>query len=196
MVRGPASSGRLLAAPDGEPKVRYLAKGTGLDHGNALEAIFHQDFDYLEWIARLTSHIPEKGTQLVHYYGAYSNAHRGKALRCEAFTLPNPEGPLPQTDPTSPWLKERRRSWARLIRKVYEADPLLCRCGGRMRVVGFITQASVIRMILDHVGRVFDPLRLPALVGRLSTGFEREGVRAPPPVDDFSHDPFPDYGPQ
>jgi hypothetical protein len=52
------------------------------------------------------------------------------------------------------WLKERRKSWARLIRRVYEVDPLLCRCGQRMRVVGFITQVPVIRKILDHVGRM------------------------------------------
>jgi len=60
------------------------------------------------------------------------------------------------------WLKERRKLWARLIRRVYEADPLLCRCGQRMRVVGFITQAPVIRKILDHVGRRFEPLVLPS----------------------------------
>ena len=60
------------------------------------------------------------------------------------------------------WLKERRKSWARLIRRVYEADPLLCRCGQWMRVVGFITQAPVIRKILDHVGRRFEPLVLPS----------------------------------
>jgi hypothetical protein len=41
---------------------------------------------------------------------------------------------------------------------------------------------AVVRRILDHVGRRFDPLKLPA--------------RAPPPADDFAHDPFPDYGPQ
>ncbi|MCI0413643.1 hypothetical protein L0222_12690 [bacterium] len=40
-----------------------------------------QIFDYLEWIAKVTCHIPEKGAQLVHYYGAYSNAHRGKRAK-------------------------------------------------------------------------------------------------------------------
>jgi hypothetical protein len=69
-----------------------------------------------------------------------------------------------------------------LIRRVYEVDPLLCCCGGRMRVVGFITQAPVIRNILDHIGRRFDPLKLPR--------------RSPPLGDDFCPDPFPDYGPQ
>ena len=43
----------------------------------------------------------------------------------------------------------------------YEVDPLLCPCGERMRVVGFIAQAPVIRKILTHIGRHFDPLKLP-----------------------------------
>ena len=37
-----------------------------------------------------------------------------------------------------------------VIRRVYEVDPLLCRCGERMRVVGFITQPPVILKILHH----------------------------------------------
>ena len=67
-------------------------------------------------------------------------------------------------------------------RSVYEADPLLCRCGQRMRVVEFITQMPTIRKILDHVGRRFEPLKLPG--------------RAEPLFDEPAHDPFPDYGPQ
>ena len=41
------------------------------DHGEGMASSGHRDYDYLEWIARLTSHIPDRGTQLVHYYGAY-----------------------------------------------------------------------------------------------------------------------------
>ena len=51
-----------------------------------------------------------------------------------------------------------------------------------MRVVGFITQAPVIRKILDHVGRRFEPPVLPGC--------------APPLFPEFMPDPFPDYGPQ
>ncbi len=32
--------------------------------------------DYLEFIARVTSHIPDKGQVMVRYYGLYANAHR------------------------------------------------------------------------------------------------------------------------
>jgi len=69
-----------------------------------------------------------------------------------------------------------------MIRRAYEVDPLRCRCGEPMRVIGFITQAPVIRKILDHFGQHFDPLKLPG--------------RAPPLFPEFSPDPFPDYGPQ
>ncbi|MBI2999670.1 MAG: transposase [Deltaproteobacteria bacterium] len=35
-------------------------------------------FPVLDWIAALTTHIPNKGEQLVRYYGYYSNVSRGK----------------------------------------------------------------------------------------------------------------------
>jgi len=45
--------------------------------------------DYLEFIARVTSHIPDKGQVTVRYCGLYANAHRGKVKKAshEAFPL-------------------------------------------------------------------------------------------------------------
>jgi len=37
--------------------------------------------DYLELIAQVTSHIPDKGQVMVSYYGLCANAHRGKAKK-------------------------------------------------------------------------------------------------------------------
>jgi hypothetical protein len=38
-----------------------------------------------------------------------------------------------------------RRTWARLIRKIYEVDPLLCSgCGTTMKVIAVIEQEEVI----------------------------------------------------
>ena len=69
----------------------------------------------------------------VRYYGLYANAHRGKVKKAsqEAFPLRMAEEelrPIPS------------KGWAEMIRKVYEVDLLICpRCGGRMRVVAFLT---------------------------------------------------------
>ena len=108
---------RLRADPAQEPKVRYLAKGTVPDHGEGWVSPGHRDYDYLEWIARLTSHIPERGTQLVHYYGAYSNAHRGIARRREVFIgIPPEDEPSDPPRPDSPWLAARRRTSRPILR--------------------------------------------------------------------------------
>jgi hypothetical protein len=46
-----------------------------------------------------------------------------------------------------------KRAWARLIKQVYEVDPLVCaRCGGPMRIIAFIEQPEVIEQILAHLG--------------------------------------------
>jgi hypothetical protein len=75
--------------------------------------------DYLEFIARVTSHIPGKGQVTVRYYGLYANAHRGKVRKSSraAFPLRIMEDelrPLPS------------KGWAEMIRKVYEVDPMVC----------------------------------------------------------------------
>jgi hypothetical protein len=47
-----------------------------------------------------------------------------------------------------------RRSWAQLIKRVYEADPLVCpSCGGKMKVIAFITEHDVVDKILRHLKR-------------------------------------------
>jgi hypothetical protein len=51
--------------------------------------------------------------------------------------------------------KKRRcsPSWARLIAKVYQADPLTCReCGGPLRIIAYLHDRAAIRKILDHLG--------------------------------------------
>jgi hypothetical protein len=44
--------------------------------------------DYLEFIARVTSHIPDKGQVTVRYYGLYANAHRGKVKKASLGPFP------------------------------------------------------------------------------------------------------------
>ena len=44
-----------------------------------------------------------------------------------------------------------RRAWARMIRRIYEVDPLTCRCGGQMRVLSFILDPRVVTKILCHI---------------------------------------------
>ena len=45
--------------------------------------------DYLEFIARATSYIPDKRQVMVRYYGLYSNAHRAKMRKNMAYIILN-----------------------------------------------------------------------------------------------------------
>jgi Transposase zinc-binding domain/Putative transposase len=160
IVRAPGSATRLQLTREG--LLSYLSKGF-LPQADS-DPLFEPNgriFDPLEWIARLTSHIPDKRAQTVHYYGAYSNAHRGKtAKRSAAQTAP---APASHKDSEPVWLKSRRKSWAALIQLVYESDPLLCpRCRRQMQIVSFIRHGKVIDKILAHIGWKFDLLPLPS----------------------------------
>jgi len=55
-------------------------------------------------------------------------------------------------DPESGFAKERRKSWARLLREILEVDPLLCpRCRVELKIVSAITDPAVVDPILRHV---------------------------------------------
>ena len=145
-------------------------------------------FPAMEWLAAMCSHIPNKGAQMVRYYGYYSNVARGKRREAgtddEIACIIEPQGNS----------KIFRKNWARLIQKIYEVDPLICpKCRGTMRIIGFIEDPSVIRAILEHLGlwmararpapKIHDP---PVCVH--STG----GMTDPFVMDDVSQLPIND----
>ena len=84
-------------------------------------------------------------------YGWYSNRTRGYRKQQSRLGATGTAAMSSDTDEPAPLAV--RQAWARLIRKVYEVDPLLCpRCGGTMRMIAVIEQPAVIRQILDHLG--------------------------------------------
>ena len=107
------------------------------------------ELDPLEWIHRITSHIPDPGRHCQRFYGAYSNRGRISAAAPDDETAGIPAGKPSERD-NSDVSREARSTWARLIKKIFEADPVLCSCGGRMRIVSFITDPRVVDRILRH----------------------------------------------
>jgi len=116
-------------------------------------------FTALDWLARLVTHIPNKGEQLVRYYGYYSNKARGVRRKEEAtYTeIQHTEGREIDT-PVSTLIENNlsrkvfRKNWSRLIQKVYHCDPLVCpKCKGEMKIIAFIEEETVIKKILKHL---------------------------------------------
>jgi len=77
MIRPVLALERLLfLEPEGKIGYRY-----------GQDACERETMDYLEFIARVTSHIPDKGQVMVRYYNLYANAHRGKVRKAAVSPL-------------------------------------------------------------------------------------------------------------
>jgi hypothetical protein len=84
---------------------------------------------------------------MVRYYGCYSSRTRGSEHEHADIDSTSSE-----TDSKAVGLR-----WAKLIRKVYEVDPLVCpECGAQMRVTALIEDPVVIERILSWLG-LWDP---------------------------------------
>ena len=119
IIRASFSQERMQYLAD-EGAVIYSAKG-----GNDRKV-----FDAPEWLAAMCSHVPNRGEQMVRYYGWYSNVTRGKRQKraeddAVAYIIESDRSPA-----------ACRKSWARLLQKICEVDPLICpKCRGPMRII-------------------------------------------------------------
>jgi hypothetical protein len=89
------------------------------------------------------------GTFVTRYHGWYANRPRGMRRQAEPAPAEAPPAIAPalRLAPT-----EASRRWAALLQQLFEIDPLACpTCHGAMRIVAFITPASVIDQILAHL---------------------------------------------
>jgi len=81
-------------------------------------------------------------------YGAYCNRARIAAAAKQGES--DGAAQAPSTAEDSDFARETRRTWARILRKIFEAEPLVCSCGARMRIVSFVTNPRVVDRILRH----------------------------------------------
>ena len=111
-------------------------------------------FTPCDFIAAITQHIPDKSFQLVRYYGWYSNKMRGRRAK-QADEEVQTEGDAVEVIDISAHEPRRipSKKSRKLIKKVWEADPLRCpKCSREMRIVSLIDQEDVIERILRHLG--------------------------------------------
>jgi hypothetical protein len=88
---------------------------------------------------------PGPGETSPLFYSYYANRVRGDRA---------PEEPAEGKLEEEPARKRRCiASWARLIAKVFHADPLTCRkCGGKLKIVAYLHDQVAIKQVLAHLG--------------------------------------------
>jgi hypothetical protein len=119
-------------------RLRFLGQEGKVGYRYGRDGAEEERMDYLQFIARVTLHIPDKGQVMVRYYGLYANAHRGKVKK--ASIVPLALRMVEEEEKRIP-----SRGWAEMNRKVYEVDPLLCpKCGATMKVIALLIELRFI----------------------------------------------------
>ncbi len=132
-----------------------------------------QVFNALDFLAEVTQHIPDKGEHLVRYYGWYSHRQRGLRAKSQSAAVSDSDSNAEEITIDRSAVNAQKSAadgprpgslstWAMLIQRVYEIDPLKCpHCGAAMKIVSFIEcrQRDVIQRILRHCGLWKNPLR-------------------------------------
>ncbi|HPC62329.1 MAG TPA: transposase [Verrucomicrobiota bacterium] len=174
----------ILRNPFSVEKMTLESPGDLVIYRSRLNAKINRNFEVFsptDFLAAITQHIPNKGAQMVRYYGWYSNKMRGVRQR----SLP-PQLVIrrPGVSPPPP-LKLPSKRWRDLILRVWHVDPLRCPvCQNPMRIIAVIDDPRVVEKILRHLGAWHDPPPRPP----------PQGVPGPytyEPCDDV--DPTPDY---
>jgi hypothetical protein len=146
MTRPPISPDRMLGGAS-NARVIYRSDIVYPRH----QATFRV-FDPVDFLAEVSTHIPDPHEKTTLFYGWYSNRTRGYRKHHDLLGEARVMAPASGGEARAPL--EVRRSWARLIRQVYEVDPLLCsRCGGTMKVIAVIERPAVACLPAGRSGR-------------------------------------------
>jgi hypothetical protein len=106
----------------------------------------------LEFIDRISNFIPYPRRHRHHYHGVFaSNSPLRKQVAANAQKR---LGSKPQVmQETAKMVEKASRTWAQLIARIYEINPLICTtCGKKIKIIAFITHSAQIRRILSGIG--------------------------------------------
>ena len=175
----------MLRAPFALEKMSYEPVSGIVIYRSRMHKTFKRNFQIMpgaDWLVQLCRHIPDRFEHLVRYAGWYSNRSRGKRRLAGTQKVMIAPGEVDEREAA-----RVRSTWARLIHKVYEVDPLECpKCKGPMRVIALIDDKAVIRKILTHLG-LWAP-QIPA--GKGPGPPAPDSPEAPAPI--LTYHPVPD----
>jgi hypothetical protein len=108
--------------------------------------------DPLEFLDKIAALIPPARRHRHHYHGAFApNSPLRPSITKVAIQTP--------AKIVSPVLQETTQktsrvsfTWATLIARIYEVDPLLCSCGKEMKITKIVTHSAEIWRILTGIG--------------------------------------------
>ena len=130
-------------------------------HGKTVEYTFskpthtgktYMQLDPVDFLDRISKFIPYPRRHRHHFHGVFapSSPLRGQiASNAQKRLTDTPKAMQEAIEKT----KKASKSWAQLISRIYEIDPLSCTgCGKKIKITTFVTQPEHIRRILKGIG--------------------------------------------
>jgi Putative transposase/Transposase zinc-binding domain len=141
IVRPPLAVARLTESTGGQ--LLYHFRRPWRDGSTALL------LDPLELLERLAALVPPPRRPLLAYHGVLAPRARWRSA-----IVPPPAPADAQAAAPGP----RRWPWARLLRRVFAIEILVCpRCGGPRRILGAVTEPHAVRRLLAALGLAPEP---------------------------------------
>ncbi len=127
-------------------------------------------------LKRLAGLVPRPRSHAIHYYGGFAShanlrrriVPRSPKVRRRCRGVPKPQGqlelPLPELMPSfgdqvdllqlvkAPAPRARELDWPSLLRRTFATEIFNCDCGGRRRVVAFVSDRAQAVEILEKLG--------------------------------------------
>jgi hypothetical protein len=146
---------RLSELPDGRIAIRLKRP---LEDGSC-----ELRLEPTELLCRLATLVPPPRAHVIRFHGVFGPASKWRSEivpAAPARLWPNPESHEPPdpaegaqlAEPAKPRRPDAKLAWAEMLQRVFREDVLLCPCGGRRRVIAFITDRKVVKTILEHLG--------------------------------------------
>ena len=103
----------------------------------------------VEFIDKIAALIPPPRRHRHHYHGAFApNSELRPAIAKAAIETPLMIVPTP----VKATAQKTSFTWAKVLSRIYEVNPLLCVCGKEMRITKFVTHPTEIWRILTKLG--------------------------------------------
>ncbi len=158
-ARPALSLDRLSELPDGRLAIRL--KRPLADGRQELQ------LEPVELLRRLATLVPPPRAHVTRFHGVFGPAsklraeivpapivspHEHRGLAPTRAAPPEPYDAAPLAEPSKTRRPDAKIPWAELLQRVFREDVLACPCGGRRRVLAFITERAVVKAILEHLG--------------------------------------------
>lgn len=150
-----------------------------------------EDFEPLDFLALLTSHMPSRGESVTRYYGHYSCRSRGERIKVEAAINKAELLEIGAGEPFAEAEEPRKRpslTWAQCFKLIYEIDPMQCpKCQASMKIIAFITDTRELQAIMKSQGisKACAPPPIPKSRSKAQVENESYDEFFELPVDDY-----------